>query len=145
MTYSFACLVALLDLRRLHDVVAAALGLLREGAIALEPLDADLQQHLVFVHQRRGEARIGLAPFERHPVEAVLGEQVEPFLEAVLIDQPGLADDEIDQLLVGRRIHDRARHIAMVMNFDQARNWLRICHSVVPLVTAVVSGISAGS
>ena len=91
------------------------------------------------------EPRIGLAPFQRHPVDAVLGEQIEPFLEAVLVDQPRLANDEIDQFLVGRRVLMAARHIDIVMNFDQARNWLRICHSVVPLVSAVTSGISDGS
>ena len=31
------------------------------------------------------------------------------------------------------------------MNFAQARNWLRICHSVVPLMTAVSCSASAGS
>ena len=113
--------------------MAAAPRLLREGAVALEPLDPDGEQHLVLVHQRGGEPRIGLAPLQRHPVDAVLGEQIEPFVEPVLVDQPRLADDEIDQLLVGRRGHCRA-HIDIVMYFDQARNWLRICHSVVPLV-----------
>ena len=145
MTYSFAASLRLVDLRRLQHVMAAALGLLRKGAVALQPLDADLEQQLVLVHQRRRQPRIGLAPFERHPVKAVLGEQVEPFLEALLVDQPRLANDEIDQLLVGGRGHGSYRHIDIVMNFDQARNWLRICHSVVPLVTAVVSGISDGS
>ena len=145
MTYSFVGLVALVDLRRLQHVMAAALRLLREGAVALQPLDPDGEQQLVLVHQRRGEPRIGLAPFQRHPVDAVLGEQVEPFVEPVLVDQPRLADDEVDQVLVGRRGHVHSGHIDIVMNFDQARNWLRICHSVVPLVSAVTSGLSAGS
>ena len=34
-----------------------------------------------------GKPRVGLAPLERHPVVAVVGEQIEPLLEAVLIDQ----------------------------------------------------------
>jgi hypothetical protein len=32
--------------------------------------------------------------FERHPVAAILGEQGEPVVEALLIDQPRLAIDE---------------------------------------------------
>jgi hypothetical protein len=80
------------------------------------------QQQLVLVHQRRREPRIGLAPFQRHPVVAVVGEQIEPFLEAVLVDQPRLVHDEADQVLVGRRVHRQSTVIDMVMNFDQARN-----------------------
>ena len=82
-----------------------------------------LQQQLVLVHQRGRQPRIGLAPFERHPVAAVVGEQIEPFLEPVLVDQPGLVHDEADQILVGRaRSSQQTRHIDIVMNFDQARN-----------------------
>jgi hypothetical protein len=103
VTYSLPAGVVRLDLRRLQHVMAAALRLLAEGAIALEPLDPDLQQQLVLVHQRGRQPRIGLPPFERHPVKAVLGEQIEPFLETMLVDQPGFADDEIDQILVGGR------------------------------------------
>jgi septum formation topological specificity factor MinE len=103
-------------------VVASTSGLLRERAIALEPLDADLQQQLVLVHQRGGKSRIGLLPFQRHPIMTVISEQVEPFLEALLIDQTRLADNKLDQIVVARRGHGGARHIDIVMNFDQARN-----------------------
>src|SRR4029077_16189354 len=99
----------------------------------------------VLVHQRGGEARVGLAPFQRHPVVAVVGEQIEPFLEAVLVDQPRLVEDEADEILVGRHAHRRVRHIDNIMNLDQARNWLRICHSEVPLISAVSWSASAGS
>ena len=85
--------------------MAAALGFLRKGPVALEPLDADGQQQLVLVHQRGGQPRIGLAPLQRHPIDAVVGEQIEPFLQPVLVDQPRLVDDEIDELLIGRRAH----------------------------------------
>ena len=103
-----------------------------------------LQQELVLVHQRGGEARIGLAPFDGHPVVAVLGEEVEPVVEALLVEQARLAQHEIDQLLVGGRSGHR-RHRPMVMNFVQARNWLRICHSDVPSVTTLRCSASPGA
>ena len=53
---------------------------------------------------------------------AVIGEQSEPFLEAVLVDQACFMHDKADQVLVGRRVHRLVRQIDMVMNFDQARN-----------------------
>ena len=54
---------------------------------------------------------------------AVVGEQIEPFLEPVLVDQTGLVHDKADQVLVGRRVHRvRESYIDIVMNFDQARN-----------------------
>src|SRR5262249_31229364 len=63
----------------------------------------------------------------------------------MLVDQARFMQDEIDQVLVGRRRHRSLRHIDKVRNLDQAGNWLRICHSVVPLVTAVASGTSDAS
>ena len=81
--------------------MAAALRLLAEGARALEPFDPDREQQLVLVHQRAGQPRIGLIPFERHPVEGVVGVHIEPFVETLLIDQPRLANDEVDQFLIG--------------------------------------------
>src|SRR4051812_23387958 len=47
--------VTLVDLRRLQKMTATAPWLLRESTVALETLDADGQQKLVPVHQRRGQ------------------------------------------------------------------------------------------
>jgi hypothetical protein len=76
--------------------MAAALRLLAEGPRALEPLDPDREQQLV-----AGQPRIGLIPFQRHPVEGVVGVHIEPFVETLLVDQPRLAHDEVDQFLIG--------------------------------------------
>src|SRR5581483_9246025 len=140
----FVCrLVALVDLRRLQHMMAATLRLLREGAVSFEALDTNGKEQFIFVHQRRGEPRISLAPFERHPVDAVVVKQIEPFIEAVLIDQARLADHEVDQLLVAWRGHATCPPIDSAMYLAQAENWLRICHSVVPFVSAVTSGFSS--
>ena len=90
------------------------------------------------------EAAIALPPFERHPVAAILREQCQPFLKTQLVQQARLADDKVDEIMVGWECHGAA-HMLIVMNFDHARNWLRICHSVVPLVTAVVTALHAAA
>src|SRR5215831_17406916 len=137
--------ISLVDLWRLQDVMAPALGLLRIRPLTLEPLDPDGEQQLVLVHQRGRQLWIGLAPLQRHPIDAVIGEQIEPFVQPMLVDQPRLVDDKIDKLLISRCLHGSPLHIDNVMNFDHARNWLRICHSVVPFDTAVASCRSDGS
>ena len=81
--------------------MAAAIRTLAVGLFALQAIDADPEQQLVLVHQRGGEPGIGLAPFDRHPVVTILGEQVEPVVELLLVEQARLVHDEVDELLVG--------------------------------------------
>src|SRR5258706_2560578 len=74
--------------------------------------------------------RIGLVRRRRHPVVAVLGEELVPLVEALLVEQPGLSNHELDGVGHG------------VMNSAQARNWLRMEISLVPF--AVISPFSSG-
>ena len=93
---------------------------------------------ITFGGQSRGVVAKGIDPAREESTDQALRK-----LSSGKLDFQPEADG-IDQLLVGGRSHG-GTHIDIVMNFDQARNWFRICHSVVPLVTAVVSGISEGS
>src|SRR4051812_6130051 len=90
--------IAGLDGRRLQDVEGAARRLLRVGASALQPLDAQRPQQLVLVQMRVVVDAIGLLGRERHPVDAVVGPEVEPLGVALVVEQARLADDEVDQL-----------------------------------------------
>ncbi len=95
---------ARIDLRRLQHVMAAALRLLAKGSLA--PLSRSTRirrQQLVLVHQPEQVSRGSVSiPFQRHPVEGVVGIHIEPFVETLLVDQPRLADDEVDQFLIRR-------------------------------------------
>src|SRR5690606_515108 len=92
------------------------------------------------------QARVGLAVLQRHPVVAVFGEQLEPGLEALLVEHARLGIAEIDELLVGDGAHAGSFCcMSAVMKWAQARYWLRICHSLVPLVTSFLRSASVGS
>ncbi len=93
--------IARVDGGHLQHVVAAALRLLREGAVALETLHPHAQEKQVLVQQRGGEFAIRLPPFERHPVAPVGREEIEPVLEAVLVEKPRLAIDELHEVGIG--------------------------------------------
>src|ERR1035438_798864 len=80
-----------LDRRRLQQVQASRRRLLRERPWALQALDAELPQQLVFVEVRGVVQAVGLLGCERYPVERVVGEERVPFLEASLVEQARLA------------------------------------------------------
>ncbi len=82
---------------------------------------------------------------ERHPVEAIVGEERIPFLVALGVEQSRLLDDEVDEGLMGDRSHRVVPHIVIVMYLAQARYWLRIGISLVPTVVTSFWPISAGS
>src|SRR5688500_3333823 len=66
---------------------------------------------------------VGLPGSERHPVIGILGEELVPLVETLLVEEPRLLDDEPRKL----------RFVHGAMNLRQARNWLRIEISLVPL------------
>src|ERR1041385_8482079 len=110
--------------------MAAARRLLRVRGRLLQPLDAQLEEQLVLVGERVVVQRIGLARRSRHPVVPVLGEDLVPLVEALLVEQARLPDHELHGVGHG------------VMNSAHARNWLRMEISLVPL--AVTSPFSPG-
>src|SRR5258706_6219955 len=116
---------------RLQDVLAPArLGLRVRLGIA-QPLDADLEQQLVFVEQRCVLGTLRLAAHQRHPITAVVRIQVVPFVEAFFIDEPRLVVHELDERRV---IADRPHHAPpAVIAATQARNCPRMGTSLVPL------------
>src|ERR1044071_2645779 len=116
--FTFRCFF---DLGSLQDVVAAARRLLRIGGGLLEALDAQLEEQPVLVGERVVVERIGLVGRRRHPVVAVLGEELVPLVEALLVQQARFPDHELDGIGHG------------AMNSAQARNWLRMEISLVPL------------
>src|SRR5688572_15753202 len=121
-----SCFQFPVDFRRLQDMQAAARRLLRERLRALQALDAQLEEKSVLVSERVLEVRILLAMHRRHPVVTVVGKQLVPFVEAFFVQQARFPDHESDEILVG--------HPA-VMSSRQARNWLRMARSLVPLAT----------
>src|SRR5688572_2064894 len=94
--------IGLHDARLLQHVLAAARRVLRMRFRALQALDTQLEQQLVFVCKRVVLRvfclRIAL---QRNPVAAFVGEQREPFVEAARVDQRGFVLDEIDQIAFG--------------------------------------------
>src|SRR5215510_934308 len=97
-------------------MVAAARRLLRVGGRLLQALE----KQLVLVGERVVVERVGLVRRRRHPIVAVLGEELIPLVEALLVEQARLAEHELDGIAHG------------AMNSAQARNWLRIEISLVP-------------
>ena len=81
-------------------------GILGPGHARLEPGHAHLEIALVLLEDRQIDewrqfavqlpARDVLAA--GHEVEDILGEEIEPFLEPALVEQPSLADVELHQL-----------------------------------------------
>ncbi|MDT4833406.1 hypothetical protein FQZ97_670130 [compost metagenome] len=121
-----------LDHGHLQQVVAAALGLLRERARALQALDAQLAQQLVLVQVRGVVQAVFLLGHERNPVERVVGEERVPFLVAAGVEQARFVDDEVDEVLAGDI--DGGHYIVSVMRCTQLRYWLRMGSSLVPPV-----------
>src|SRR5690606_12895524 len=123
----------------LEQMMAAALGLLGESATACQTLHTDTQQELVLVHQGRMQTGVLLIVHQRHPVVAILGEQVEPLLVALFIQQAGFRIHKIYKGLTADFAHGYSSSFLACcsgsMNFTQARNWARICISLVPLIT----------
>src|SRR5436190_24325421 len=79
----------------------------------------------------------------RHPVIGVVGEELIPLLEALLIEQPRLVLHEAHDVGDGgTRAHSEPEGD---MNSRQARNWLRIEMSLVPFAVSSVAAVSAGS
>src|SRR5581483_9647658 len=106
-----------------------------------QPLEPRLHDLAVVVEQR-GLVRAGLARLERYPVAAVVGEQVAPFLEAALVEQPHFMDQEIlNRTLLakgGGRLHVVSRHARQspaLIRRSQAAYWARCWISTVPLFT----------
>ena len=81
--------------------------------------------------------RVRLPRLERHPVMAVRGEEVEPFVEPTLVEEERLVVDEVREVVTGRNAHSARSGIDIVMNRFQAANWFRICRSLVPFTIAV--------
>src|SRR5262249_24925121 len=60
----------------------------------LQALDARLHQLAVVIEQRGLVERARLIGRRRHPIGAVLGEQLHPLAEAPLVEQPRFVDQE---------------------------------------------------
>ena len=102
----------------------------------VQPLDTDLEQQLVLVEERGVVLAIRLTARERHPVAGVVGEELVPLLEALLVYEPRLVVDELLELGSHRGCgtHDAAlAGMSSVMNRAHARYWPRIDTSLNPL------------
>src|ERR1051326_1984835 len=110
-------------------MVAAVRRFLRIRGRLLQALDAQLEEQPVLVGERVVVERVGLVRRGGHPAVAVLREELVTLAEALLVQQARLADHELDRVVHG------------VMNSAQARNWLRMEISLVPL--AVISPVSS--
>ena len=117
--------------------MAAARRLLRERAHALEALHPQPEHEEVLVEQRGHEDRVRLPRLERHPVVAVRGEEIEPFVEPTLVEEGSLVVDEVDEVVAGGDGHAARSGMDIAMNRFQAANWLRIWRSLVPFTIAV--------
>src|SRR4029077_5173762 len=97
---------------------------LREGVRVLEAVDAHAQQQLVLVEERGMVISVRLASGERHPVVGIVGEELVPLLEPLLVDEPRLVVHELRQR---REIRSTAHgRVSGAMNCCQARYWPRI-------------------
>src|SRR5262249_43419891 len=106
-------------------------------------------QVLVLGEDRRHPVPGGMRGLGRHPVHAVVGEQVDVLLPALAVEDVGLAVEELlDRVLGGavRRFRGTDRllrrlllrhHCPVVMYCDHAFIWLRIGASEVPQSLAV--------
>ena len=87
-------LVRLLEEHVADEVRRARGRRLHVDAGMLQALDARLHQLAVVIEQRSLVERACLVGHRRHPIGAVLGEQLHPFAEAPLVEQPRLLDQE---------------------------------------------------
>jgi len=74
---------------------------------ALQPVDPQPEALAIVVHQRDVAGGIGGVTAGGHPVDGVVGEQRQPFLEAVLVEQTSLPVQQ--GLDVGARDRQRAQ------------------------------------
>ena len=58
-------------------------------------LYAQLEQRAVVVDDRRGLVRVFLALLERHPVGRIVGEEREPVLVALRVEEPRFVIEEL--------------------------------------------------
>src|ERR1700733_6183030 len=82
---------------------------LRMGIRAPQTPDSHMQEQLILVHQRILAGGTLLAACQGHPVMAVLGVELVPLLQALLVDEARLGVNEINQFLIaGPRSHQRS-------------------------------------
>ena len=82
-------------------MMAAALRLLAEGALARQSFDPHFEQQHILVHQGGLEEGVLLLPLKRHPVAPFPVKQVKPCLPLHRVEKLRLPIDEIrDRLLV---------------------------------------------
>src|SRR5262245_52329878 len=140
------------------DVIGAPRRLLRPGARVAEPLGSHGHQVAIFPEDRRHAVAGGLLGCRRHPVGAVLGEQIDEFLPALAVEALGLPVEELldvaqriapvrlpefRPLRRGFRLLLLLRHqCTPFMYWVQALNWLRIGCSDVPMTEVVTSLVS---
>ena len=73
----------------------------------MQPVDAERETLAIVVHQRNVTGGIGRVAARGHPVDGIVGEERQPFLEAVLVEQAGLPVQQ--RLDVGARDRQRAQ------------------------------------
>ena len=125
-----ASCVLLLDGHVADDVIGAPRRLLRPGARVGEPLQSHGHQVAVFPEDRRHAVTGGLLGCRRHPVGAVLGEQIDEILPALAVEAFGLAVEElldVTQRIVPIRLPRFGSRLACRMLFLAvlflARSW----------------------
>src|SRR5882757_10616246 len=77
------------------DMISAPRRLLRPGARVGEPLLSHGHQVAVFPEDRRHAVAGGLLGCRRHPVSAVLGEQIDEILPVLAVEAFGLTVEEL--------------------------------------------------
>ena len=78
---------------------------LRVAVAALEPRDPHRKQRPRLVEKGERFPRRALLGARRHPVDRIAGEELEPFAEAPLVEQPCLLEQELLDLV----FHGQAR------------------------------------
>src|SRR2546427_4648455 len=116
-------------LERAHVVHGARRRRLHVHLAALQALDAHGEERARLVDDRERLLRRALAGARRNPVDAVLGEELEPRRVAPLVQQPRFAQDEGFQLFP---------HCAI--QAFQVSYWCRTAISLVPGATIDPSG-----
>ena len=131
----------------LQQVMAAAARLLREGARALQALDAQLAQQLVLVQVRGVLHAVGLVGRQRHPVDAVVGEQRVPLVVARSSSRRASRQTKSISCWACTSVGCIMAGLTSSASCScaQARYWLRIEISLVPLAVTSAWPTSAGS
>src|SRR5690349_9681342 len=97
----------------------------------LQAVDAHAQQQFVLVEERCMVISVRLVAGERHPVVRIIGKELVPLLEALIVDEPRLFVYELRQR--GEIRSDAHGCVSGAMNCRQARYWPRIETSLRPL------------